>query len=302
MHDTVEIFYKNRHQYHLDVVEFFSTITYLGGRSTFNFVRGPMFFGQGASFEHNFYDVRMNLGGPSETTCNKNRTAFTTKSEVLKSLSLLQLKLLTKNTSNFAKALLSNDILTVFSCSYRNDGTAIKAAVEYDSASKTNVGLTCPVDSSFIKENSPPDPQMLYDKIVTEAVVGSITTIGNKMSLPVTVDYFPKSGKTGDARTELFMEHLRVLQMCQSCTMKAKSDRPIISDYSNCVSFCQTCFNSNETCFECKALGHVSIYPALRACQNCIDEKQRCIKRAILLITTDREEGNKKMFINLKNT
>ena len=190
----------------------------------------------------------------------------------------------------------------MFSCSYRNDGTAIKAAVEYDSASKTNVGLTCPVDSSFIKENSPPDPQMLYDKIVTEAVVGSITTIGNKMSLPVTVDYFPKSGKTGDALTELFMEHLRILQMCQSCTMKAKSDRPIISDYSNCVSFCQTCFNSNETCFECKALGHVSIYPALRACQNCIDEKQRCIKRAILLITTDCEEGNKKMFINLKNS
>ena len=190
----------------------------------------------------------------------------------------------------------------MFSCSYRNDGTAIKAAVEYDSASKTNVGLTCPVDSSFIKENSPPDPQMLYDKIVTEAVVGSITTIGNKMSLPVTVDYFPKSGKTGDTLTELFMEHLRILQMCQSCTMKAKSDRPIISDYSNCVSFCQTCFNSNETCFECKALGHVSIYPALRACQNCIDEKQRCIKRAILLITTDCEEGNKKMFINLKNS
>ena len=41
---------------------------------------------------------------------------------------------------------------------------------------------------------------MLYDKIVTEAVLGSITTIDNKMSLPVTVDYFPKSGKTGDAR------------------------------------------------------------------------------------------------------
>ena len=112
------------------------------------------------------------------------------------------MKLLTKNTSNLAKALflLSNDILTVFPCSYSNGGTAIKAAVEYDSVSKTNVGLTCPVGSSFIKENSPPNLQMLYDKILTEAVVGSITTIDNKMSLPVTVDYFPKSGKTGDAR------------------------------------------------------------------------------------------------------
>ena len=59
-----------------------------------------MFFGQGGSFEHNFYVVRMNLGGPSETTYNKSRTAFITKSGVLKSVSLFQLKLLTKNNSN----------------------------------------------------------------------------------------------------------------------------------------------------------------------------------------------------------
>ena len=300
LHDTVVMFYNTRHQYHTDVVEFFSTITYLGGRGTFNFVKGPMFFGQGGSFEHNFHDVRMNLGWPSETKCNKSRTAFTTKSGVPKSLTHLQLKLLTENTSNLAKALLSNDILTVFPYSYRNDGTAIKAAVEYDSVSKTNVGLPCPVDSSIIRENSPPDPQMLYDKIVTEEVVGSITTIGNKMPLPITVDYFSKSGKTGDALTELFMQHLRILQMCQLCTIKAKSDRLTISDYSNCVSFCQTCCNSNEICFECKALGDVSIYPALRVCQNCINEKQRYIKRAVPIVTTDFEEGNKKMFINLK--
>ena len=76
LHDTVEMFYNTRHQYHPDVVEFFSTITYLGGRSIFNFVRGPMFFGQGGSFEHTFYEVWMNLGGPSDTTCNKNRIAL----------------------------------------------------------------------------------------------------------------------------------------------------------------------------------------------------------------------------------
>ena len=89
-----------------------------------------MIFGEGGSFEHNFYVVRMNLGGPSETTYNRSRTAFITKSGVLKSLSLLQLKLLTKSNSNLSKALLSNDILTKFPCSYSNDGTAIKAAVE----------------------------------------------------------------------------------------------------------------------------------------------------------------------------
>ena len=70
LRDTVKMFYITRHQYHPDVVEFFSTITYSGGRSTFNFIRGPIFFGDVGSFEHNFYDVRMNLGGPSERTCN----------------------------------------------------------------------------------------------------------------------------------------------------------------------------------------------------------------------------------------
>ena len=79
-----------------------------------------------------------------------------------------------------------------------------------------------------------------------------------------------------------------------------KSDWLIISDYSNCVSFCQTCCISNKICFECKAFGHVSIYPALRACQNCINEKQRCIKSATFIITTDCKEGNKKMFISLE--
>ena len=76
----------------------------------------------------------------------------------------------------------------LFPCSYNND----------DSVSQINVGLTCPVDYSFITENSPPEPQML----------GII--IGNKMPLLVTVDYFLKPGKTGDALTKLFMQHLKI--------------------------------------------------------------------------------------------
>ena len=40
LHDTVVMFYNTRHQYQTDVVKFFSTITYLGGRGTFNFVKG----------------------------------------------------------------------------------------------------------------------------------------------------------------------------------------------------------------------------------------------------------------------
>ena len=126
------------------------------------------------------------------------------------------MKLLTKNTSNLAKTLLYNDILTVFPHSYSNEGTVIKAAVEYDSVSKRNLtaSLTSPVDSSFTKKNSAPDPQMPYDKIVTVTAVGSTRTIDNEMFLSVTVFYFLKPGKTGDTLTELFKQHLRISQTC----------------------------------------------------------------------------------------
>ena len=83
---------------------------------------------------------------------------------------------------------------------------------------------------------------MLYEKVVTEAVVNSIAIINNKMSLPVTVDYFPKSRRKGNVLTEVFMQHLRILQMCLPCTMKAKPVRLIISDYSNRVLFFVFCF------------------------------------------------------------
>ena len=99
------------------------------------------------------------------------------------------------------------------------------------------------------------------------------------MFLPVTVDYFPKSRRKGNALTEVFMQHLRILQMCLSRTMKAKPHRLIISDCSNRVLFfvflffCQDCFSSNEVSSEQNTLGHVSTYLTLRACQNCISEK-----------------------------
>ena len=86
---------------------------------------------------------------------------------------------------------------------------------EYYFVSKTNIGLTYPVDSSFIKENSPPDVQKFYDKIVTETwQLQLLKIIDHKMPLPATVDYYPKSGKTGEAHPELIMQHLRILQMC----------------------------------------------------------------------------------------
>ena len=45
--DVLERYLNPDHKYHPDVIEFFSTIMYLGGRKIFNFIRRPMCCGQG---------------------------------------------------------------------------------------------------------------------------------------------------------------------------------------------------------------------------------------------------------------
>ena len=49
--DNVEFFINSKHEFDPEVVEFFSTIEYLGGRKTLNFIRGPMFYKQGKGFK-----------------------------------------------------------------------------------------------------------------------------------------------------------------------------------------------------------------------------------------------------------
>ena len=52
LQDVVEIFCDPRHKYDDAVVEFFNTLSYLGGRRVVNMIRGPMFLGQGQGSVH----------------------------------------------------------------------------------------------------------------------------------------------------------------------------------------------------------------------------------------------------------
>lgn len=72
LHDVVEIMYNPFHEYDREVVEFFNTITYLGGKCTACFIRGPMNLGDG---RNNHVEKKMNLGGPSESEKLSSKTA-----------------------------------------------------------------------------------------------------------------------------------------------------------------------------------------------------------------------------------
>ena len=76
LQDVVEIFYDPRHRYDDEVVEFFNTLSYLGGRRVVNMILGPMFLGQGRGSVHSLSEAKMNLGGPSETVCLRDKLAI----------------------------------------------------------------------------------------------------------------------------------------------------------------------------------------------------------------------------------
>ena len=80
--------YHPYHEYDREVVKFFNTITYLGGRRTTNFICGPMNIGDGRnSHADDAKDKKLNLGGPSEPVCRKYQAGYTPDSGIIGSLS-----------------------------------------------------------------------------------------------------------------------------------------------------------------------------------------------------------------------
>ena len=298
LNDVLEIMYNPFHEYDQEVVEFFNTITYLGGKRTTCFIRGPMNLGDGRNSPVSLTDKKMNLGGPSESVCAKHQAGYTPESGVIKPLSLGHMELL-RNSQ--AKSLIETPKLNVIPCALANDGTALKPAIEFDSRLKENIGLKTPVDIHYAKENPSPFPDYLKDNIVTEAIVSSLTSLDNFCSLPVAVDYCTQSGKTGQAMADLFREHIKTLQTCESCQRQAPHRRHIISsDTVNCNSFCEECFVSKSVCDACKVSGQVSHLPSLRFCDACRDKDAVCFRRVVAIVCSDCESGNKSAFETLK--
>ena len=158
LNDVLEVMYNPFHPYDEEFVEFFNTITYLGGRRTTCFIRGPMNLGDGRNSHVNLSEKKMNLGGPSESVCAKYQAGYTPEPGVIKPLSLGHMTLL-KNSQ--AKPLIQTPNLTVIPCAFGNDGTALKPAIEFDSRLKENIGVTTAVDLRYLQKTRPRPPIFL---------------------------------------------------------------------------------------------------------------------------------------------
>ena len=204
LNDVVEIYYDPLHEYDKDVVEFFNTITYLGGRKVACFIRGPMNHseGRGSHFDP-ANEKRMNLGGPSYKTCLKHQAGYTNEPGAWKPLSLGQIQLM---QAFHAVSIVKTSYLTVYPCCLANDGTAIKPPIEFDERLKENVSLKFNLDIGYVRRNPKPSADFLKENLVTEAIVSSLTSINNKCSLPCATEYSTKSGKTAEACHNMLIE------------------------------------------------------------------------------------------------
>ena len=301
LNDVTNVMIDPNWEYDVEVIEFFNTIKYLGGERTVNFVRGPMWYGTGKGGKKNPEELNTNLGGPSRTTRQKETSGHTTRSGIVKQWLCTGLELAN------AASLNSNDVLPLvdtpsvksFAIALENDGTALKPGIQYDEQLQINVGLKDRADFAFVEANPNPTSDFLRSNVVTEANVSYISTLDNKVSMPVGVRFVPKSGKTGENMKKQFLEDITILQTCQRCLKNTESPEHVIAnkeEVNHCQSKCEMCIEGRAVCQQCQLSQQPSHLPPLRACQKCLQAGVQCVRACVLVITTDCESGNKTAF------
>ena len=258
-----------------------------------------MYVNQGSGSVYDPLECKMNLGGPSEQTCLKRQAGYTTKSGIIRNMSLAHMAM---SKSSGTKLLIDTDTVAVTPSVFANNGTALKPSIEFDPRQKKNIGLTIDADISFVERNPKPSPDFLNYNIVSEILVSSVTTLDNSTSLPCAVDYVNKEGKSGEEMKNLFFNHCKVLQVCQSCQKVSPTTENVIGEEAVhlCNSTCEACSEEEKVCNKCRADEQVSYLPCLRACDRCLQTNQKRNRRVFVALTTDCEEGNKQAMLSIK--
>ena len=56
------------------------------------------------------------------------------------------------------------------------------------------------------------------------------------------------------------------------------------------------CYDLKTVFAECKAVGHISHVPSLRACDLCLEQNRMCVRRVVMVLCSDCETENKNAF------
>ena len=77
------------------------------------------------------------------------------------------------------------------------------------------VGMQNEKDLRFVQNNPLPDAKVIGKSLMTEANFSFLTTLDNSVSLPIAVNYLPKS-VSGDDMYDTYKNIIQVVQVCQT--------------------------------------------------------------------------------------
>ncbi|VDI07902.1 Hypothetical predicted protein [Mytilus galloprovincialis] len=255
-------------------------------------IRGPGFLGTGKGGIKHFDWKSWNLPLPSHFARHKNVSGYTTENGIHCNLLRSFLEICAQEDS-VVTSLLNNGYTKVIPVAMQKDGMALKPGLMVDIRQGVLIGGTLKIDNEFIERHPNPSPEMLKSLFVQEAEVTCLTSLDNKLTLPVGVDYNCK-GISSAETFEKFNLHCNQLQICLQCIKSGhiNTENGVIVS-GNCSSKCETCLEQRSVCQDCKRNGQCHIDPSLRCCGNCLRQKEKCVKLMVLVITMDSESKNK---------
>ena len=99
-----------------------------------------------------------------------------------------------------------------------------------------------------------------------------------------------------------FTEQIKIHQVCESCQKYAKTIKLTLpaTCIDLCESECDQCIDLKDVCDQCKDADFMSYILPMRPCKRCIESNLQCIKRVVMILTSDCEEGNKQCTSKLR--
>ncbi|PFX20780.1 hypothetical protein AWC38_SpisGene14752 [Stylophora pistillata] len=164
----------------------------MGGQSTVNMIRGPMWHGMGRGGVFTPETIRPNLAGPSDRTLKKHSSGYAKESGIINPLLRFH-DLASKPDS----VIIDGQIVKVLSVHEENDGAALKPSLQFDTTQKKVVCLASGnLDINYVKAHKDPSPELtshLKDNIATEATVTVLTNSPKTSTLAVGVGYHSRT-------------------------------------------------------------------------------------------------------------
>ena len=74
---------------------------------------------------------------------------------------------------------------------------------------------------------------------------------------------------------------------------KSKAEEHILINYEVCASYCANCYKAKSVCESCASEGQTAYLPSLRACNCCIDNREKCVNFVVMVLCVDCDSGNK---------